>query len=159
MNIFLSDPCPRACAVALDDKRVVKMALETAQLLSTACDYHLNVKLGYRSTHGNHPCSIWARSGNQNYAWLVEHGIWLCDEYDYRFGRRHNSLQIIENSAQYRHQFPDSPLAFTFNSSGQESGVDVFTDYQLCLVNKWKYLDVLKPRWTRRDKPLFFKKR
>ena len=36
MNIFFTSDCPVKCAVYLDDKRVIKMATETAQMLSTA---------------------------------------------------------------------------------------------------------------------------
>lgn len=36
MNIFFSDECPVKCAEYLDDKRVIKMILETGQMLSTA---------------------------------------------------------------------------------------------------------------------------
>jgi hypothetical protein len=36
MNIFVTSDCPKLSAQALDNKRVVKMVLETAQLLSTA---------------------------------------------------------------------------------------------------------------------------
>lgn len=40
MNIFATDISPVACAKALNDKRVVKMVLETAQMLSTAVHMH-----------------------------------------------------------------------------------------------------------------------
>lgn len=36
MNIFATSNCPKECAAFLDDKRVVKMCLETSQMLSTA---------------------------------------------------------------------------------------------------------------------------
>lgn len=34
MNIFITDPAPTVSAIALDNRRLVKMVLETAQLLS-----------------------------------------------------------------------------------------------------------------------------
>lgn len=36
MNIFATDPCPIKSAQFLDDKRVIKMILESAQMLCTA---------------------------------------------------------------------------------------------------------------------------
>ena len=36
MNIFYVDSCPAEAAISLVDKHVVKMILESAQLLSTA---------------------------------------------------------------------------------------------------------------------------
>lgn len=35
MNIFATSSNPRDCAQSLDDKRLVKMTLETTQILST----------------------------------------------------------------------------------------------------------------------------
>lgn len=157
MNIFLTSPCPRECAQNLDDKRVVKMALETAQLLASGCLHH-GIDVGYKATHINHPCAVWARRNSLNFGWLVEHGIWLCDEYTFRYGRNHKSLTVIEEAARHRSVFkqPDEQLAFTFNSSGYATG-DVFHDYKLCLVHKWKYLDVRKPAWRYRGRPEFYK--
>ena len=34
MNIFVTDPCPRKSAVVLPDKHVVKMPLESCQMIS-----------------------------------------------------------------------------------------------------------------------------
>lgn len=62
MNIFYLDENPNLCAQYHCDRHVIKMILESAQLLCTA----LNVVAGqqvtpYKSTHVNHPCSIWVR--------------------------------------------------------------------------------------------------
>ena len=139
MNIFLTDPCPEKCARVLDDKRVVKMVLETAQMLSTNCSVR-GVELGYRSTHLNHPCSRWSRSSALAFAWLVEHGLWLADEYTRRYRKQHRSESVIRRASLHRQLFDDKPLTFDFNSSGYRTG-DVFHDYKLCLVNKWKNKD------------------
>ena len=61
MNIFVPYPDSMKCAEALDDLRLNKMILETAQLLSTAARFHGYVGNVYGSTHINHPCSVWAR--------------------------------------------------------------------------------------------------
>lgn len=144
MNIFLTDPDPRLCAVVLDDKRVVKMVLETAQMLATNCDTR-GIYLGYRSTHLNHPCSVWSRSSSLAFSWLVEHGLWLADEYKRRYKRDHASLPVIHRAFVHRNVFDNEPLVFNFNSSGYNTG-DVFHDYKLCLVNKWKNKD-RRPQW------------
>ena len=64
MNIFVTNDCPIISAQALDNKRVVKMVLETAQLLSTAIFINSNVAYDniYKATHIKHPCTIWAAS-------------------------------------------------------------------------------------------------
>lgn len=156
MNIFLTDPCPEKCAEVLDDKRVVKMTLETAQLLATACDMR-GVDLGYKITHINHPCSIWARTGRLNFDWLIEHGLWLADQYSKRYSRTHSCYDLIKESFKHRGLFDGQvPLVFSFNSSGFDTG-DVFTDYKMCLVHKWKNLDSRKPTWTGEGRPSFYR--
>lgn len=154
MNIFLTSPDPVKCAVALDDKRVNKMAVETAQLLSTAC--HLRgVDIGYNMTHYRHPCSIWSRKTSGNFSWLVDHGIALCEEYTHRYGSRHASKTIIERARDNSHLFDSGKAAFDFDSSGFQIG-DVFTNYQYCLTYKWLHMDRIAPRWRNRSRPLFF---
>lgn len=54
MNIFIVDPTPAVCAQYLDDKRVVKMVLETCQLLNNATAILHKVPGGaipYKLTH------------------------------------------------------------------------------------------------------------
>jgi len=98
MNIFILDRDVKKCAVYHNDKHVVKMILETAQLL---CGVHhmtnFNVQnIPYKLSHKNHPCSIWCRENLSNYFWLCELGLELCKEYTYRYGKRHKSQDVIE---------------------------------------------------------------
>lgn len=61
MNIFVTDISPIVSAQALDDKRVVKMILESAQLLSSAIFINSQSIYNdiYKPTHLKHPCTIW----------------------------------------------------------------------------------------------------
>jgi len=98
MNIFVLDTDVKKCAEYHNDKHVVKMILESAQLL---CGVHHMVEstyidVPYKLSHKNHPCSIWARENISNYLWLCELGLELCREYTYRYGRRHKSQDVIE---------------------------------------------------------------
>lgn len=90
MNIFVLDQDPDIAAAHHCDKHVVKMLLETVQLLSTARLAH-GADAPYRSTHKKHPCSIWVAQSRENYAWLVALGLGLDREYTLRFGKRHLS--------------------------------------------------------------------
>ena len=74
------------------DKHVVKMVLETAQMLSTVQRHYGNddIRL-YKSTHRHHPCTLWAATSRGNYAWLFDHFAALNDEYRHRYGRDHLS--------------------------------------------------------------------
>lgn len=97
MNIFFLSICPKTCALYHLDKHIVKMPLETAQLL---CSAHWmtesSFKPRYKLAHKNHPSSIWTRESKQNYIWLCELGIELCKEYTYRYGKIHKCQEVIE---------------------------------------------------------------
>ena len=93
MNIFYLDSRPHVAAKDHCDKHVVKMILESAQMLCTA---HRELDgdvpdVFYKSTHKNHPSTIWARSKAGNYRWLYDLFVSLCDEYTYRYGKVHLS--------------------------------------------------------------------
>ena len=120
MNIFVTDHCPIQSARNLPDKHIVKMPLETCQMLSIIySDWYYGVgKLyksdgtPYRTTHGafrNHPCTQWAAANQYNLAWLIAHGIALCNEYTARYNKRHTCYDpIIQAVAIYDLCFDDS---------------------------------------------------
>lgn len=94
MNIFLLSLNPREAAEAHCDKHVVKMILETAQLLYCAhwvIDPTKLLPTAYRKTHPNHPCAIWVRESLENYRWLCVFGLHLCCEYTFRYGKHHKT--------------------------------------------------------------------
>ena len=123
MNIFYVDESPIDAAQALVDKHVVKMILESAQLLSTAhrvLDGEMQVRerlvpgtlenpkyrkhkqwvlpdarndVMYQATHMNHPSAIWCQQSIENYNWLVDHFYELGWEYTHRYGKTHKCLQ------------------------------------------------------------------
>lgn len=95
MNIFVLDEDPVRAAQMQCDKHVVKMTLETAQILCTvvrerAREGYADTFL-YRATHKNHPCTKWAGASRDNYKWLIKHFDALAKEYKYRYGREHKS--------------------------------------------------------------------
>ena len=74
MNIFVLDSDPKVAATMLCDKHVVKMILESAQMLSTVA--HTNGHIPrYRPTHSKHPCTLWAGESKSNWQWLVAQEI------------------------------------------------------------------------------------
>jgi hypothetical protein len=94
MNIFVLDWNQKTCAKYHNDKHVVKMILETAQLLCGA-HWATGGEAQYKLSHRNHPCAIWARKSLSNYRWLCELGIYLCWEYKHRYGKTHKSYDVI----------------------------------------------------------------
>lgn len=111
MNIFYLDNDVYKCAMMHNDKHCVKMILEYAQLLSTAHRFldgvetigktktNRNVKrwilpddkndILYSATHINHPSAVWVRQSKENYIWLSNLLLALCEEYSYRYGKTH----------------------------------------------------------------------
>ena len=99
MNIFILSFNPRIAAEHHCDKHVVKMILETAQLLYSAQWTSPRLTLpqnAYKNTHRNHPCAIWTRESLDNYVWLCELGHALCAEYTFRYGKIHKTQSHIE---------------------------------------------------------------
>lgn len=116
MNIFALDKDPVTCARMHCNKHSVKMPLEQCQLLSTAhrvLDGRLEEgvsKTGrsikryvfdderevilYKTTHVNHPSAIWCRENIDQYNWLCQMTKALCEEYTYRYGRKHKCEEI-----------------------------------------------------------------
>jgi len=114
------DEDARRCAEWMVDRHVVKMIVETAQLLSTAHRVmdgtetvvegwvdELGVKhrkkkiwvlddsreyIMYNATHINHPSAVWCRQSVENYNWLADHLFALGDEYTYRYSKKHATM-------------------------------------------------------------------
>jgi len=135
MNIFYLDHDVRKCAEMHNDKHVVKMILEYAQLLSTAhriLDGVLSAGVSasgrkktvyvladnrdatlYSATHVNHPSAVWVRQSAQNYMWLAELLEECCKEYTHRYDKVHKVerdglMQALKN--QFPTNIPDAPF-------------------------------------------------
>jgi hypothetical protein len=111
VNIFYVDKDAAIAAQCLVNRHVVKMIVESFQLLSTAHrlldgeQYAGKSKTGrnakrwrlpdardsviYTATHINHPSAVWCRESVENYNWLVDHTFALMEEYTYRYGKIH----------------------------------------------------------------------
>ena len=109
MNIFVVDRDPVVAAQQLCDKHVVKMILETAQMLCTVAHNQGHIA-PYRKTHPKHPCTLWAGASAANWTWLLQHGLAMCAEYTRRYGRVHKSEEVILWCARLRMRFPASEL-------------------------------------------------
>ena len=125
MNIFILDTDIETCVKYHCNKHVIKMILESNQLLCTA--HHLSGNSDSRLlkvTHKNHPCSLWVRESINNYRFLVKLCKSLCAEYTFRYGKIHlherNGLvdYLIEN-------VPNLP----------EGNM---TDFKLCMPEEYK---------------------
>lgn len=98
MNIFFLSLNPEEAAQFHCDKHVVKMIIETAQMLYSAHWVLPNTNLpenAYKKAHPNHPCSYWVRASLSNYYWLCKLGWYLCREYEYRYLKIHKTESHI----------------------------------------------------------------
>jgi hypothetical protein len=155
MNIFMLDFDVKKCAQYHVDKHVVKMILETAQLLCGV--HHVSESryiIPYKLSHKNHPCSIWARKSLPNYLYLCELGLELCEEYTYRYGKRHKSQDVIEWCLIHKPNIPD--IGFTEPAKAMPDeykvGYSVVQSYRNYYINdKFRFA-----KWTKRSVPEWF---
>lgn len=144
MNIFVLDLDPIKAAQYQCDRHVVKMTLETAQILSTVLDGP------YRPTHHNHPCVKWAGVSKENADWLITHGLALGEEYTFRYGKVHKSVEVIKSLS------PDKLVSLGL------------TPFAQAMPDQYRNPDVVKAyrdyyrgektwaMWTKRRKPEWF---
>lgn len=162
MNIFVVSSDPYECSLILDDRRLNKMILETAQILSTAA--HLNgAKTTYKPTHKNHPCVRWATKERSNYYWLWVYFCHLDLEYKHRFNKVHKSSELIEELQNSMYFIEDTKSMDEFPNCtvNKEKGIsfkhveNVHDAYKMYLNARWK-TDKIKPKWTNRNPPEFY---
>lgn len=158
MNIFVLDKCPIKAAQYQCDKHVVKMILETAQLL---CSVYPNGEAPYKRTHYNHPCAIWTRESWANYYWLYKHGIALGNEYTYRYNKIHKSIDAIiwcwenisRNNFQLLHTVNEhDPITFPKCMPDEYKVDDIVQSYR----NYYKGAKRDIAKWTKRPVPNWF---
>ena len=125
MNLFFLDHDLDKCAEYHVDKHIVKMVLEAAQIICTnlwidqyigaaprllvkeenavITQYRRDLKAGmprylpYTPTMQNHPSTVWARTSIENFYWTHCYANALADEYTYRYGKVHKSIEVINS--------------------------------------------------------------
>jgi hypothetical protein len=166
MNIFFLHLMPYLCAIYHVDKHVVKMCLESCQIL---CSVHYMVnskyKPPYKLTHKNHPCCVWVRKSLANYKWLVEMSIELCKEYTFRYGKIHKCQAYIEELG--KNLPPIEDIGFTAPALAMpdeykdklhctESSIESYRNYYYFSkykLHSWKKRDI--PEWILEIENLF----
>ena len=174
MNIFYVDSNPTIAAQSMVDRHVVKMILETAQLLSTAHRVLDGVQtegksksgrkskkwslpndddnIMYSATHVNHPSAVWARQSTNNYIWLYNHLLALGAEYSHRYSRTHITISklsaILSNPPKNltKQEFTKMPSCMDTSYIVSEDPVENYRNY----YNKGKRSLF---RWTKRNPP------
>ncbi len=151
MNIFVLDSNPQRAATQQLDKHVVKMPLESAQMLCSALITHGTENTPYRNAHPKHPCTVWAAKTRSNFRWLVAHGIALSEEYRKRYGRRHKSQDVIEWCASQATAIPNGTLTtFAQAMPEQYRNTDAVTAYRQYYMGEKREIATWKqnrPEW------------
>jgi hypothetical protein len=178
MNIFILGFDPISSAQQQCDAHVVKMILESGQMLSTAhrmLDGILLRKLSksgkrlinywdhptldnvlYKSVHENHPCTKWTRTSVENYRWHFEHFIALGNEFEHRFNKQHATILKLKSSLeQPPANIPRGPLTLFAQAMPDEfkspsNPVFAYRRYYQSKQSKFKM------RWTARAVPDWF---
>lgn len=155
MNIFILDKNIIKCAKFHCDQHVVKMILESVQILCTS----LNKKgftTPYKSTHINHPCVLWVEESYDNFSWLSELAFALNDEYKYRYRKttNHSSINVLEEISKIKFEsFGLTEFAQAMPDQYKVSGDAVSAYRKFYVGEKMKFA-----KWTRRKPPAWIKK-
>jgi len=177
VNIFYLDHDVKKCAEYHNDKHVVKMILEYAQLLSTAhrvLDGTLSSRLSktsrkqtwyglsddrehllYNATHINHPSAKWCRDSNDNYQWLYQLFCACCDEYTFRYGKVHLTDKKLRNVlAHSPRNISDDPFEAPWRAMPDEVkiGEDSLASYRNYYINNKTHL----ANWKKREVPYWY---
>jgi len=182
MNIFALSPVPEIAAKWHCDKHVVKMIVESGQMLSTAHRmldgtetrrrsasgktmskyWQLNDKredVLYKAVHMGHPCTVWTMQSHKNYKWHYLLFEKLCKEYTYRYNKIHatetkllDSLKALPKNITKR-AMDAWPLAMGSNPECMNSA-DPIDSYQKFYQTKQTRFSMV---WTKRNTPHWFK--
>ena len=184
MNVFVLDKDPVIAAIQQCDKHIVKMIVESAQMLSTThrmldgvrvrkpsksgkttvnhyiLPEHPHENILHKAVHFNHPCTVWTRESLENYEWHYRHFVALCDEYRYRYGKIHLSDTLLRDVLKTppknipQKGLTQFPLAMKSNPECMFPDNPV-KSYQLFYQTKQKRFSMV---WTKRKIPKWFKK-
>ncbi len=155
MNIFALDNCAIKSATMQHDKHVVKMVLESAQMLCSAFEKEHNPP--YKRAYYNHPCTKWARESFGNYTWLLLHALVLSSEYYRRYDKIHASRKVIEWCEENKKNLwfrtkEMTPFAQAMPEEYKnEDSVQAYRDYYIGTKLNGN------PKWTNRKTPSIFK--
>lgn len=171
MNIFVLDRDPAIAASYMCDAHVVKMIVESCQLLSTHDRLAQDLPVEddrYKVTHQNHPCSKCLTSHWNRY-WLSMHLDALLEEYTKRFGKLHKCEALYHKYWSYMYQlYPVAREAIILNTTMPKCVPAVFRvkgdsieavveSYRRYYVYKSKTLPCF--RYTKTDPPTWLEQR
>ena len=147
MNIFVTDRDPFIAAQNLCDAHVVKMILESCQLLSTQDRLHGLTEDRYKMTHVNHPCRL-CLCNPFNRAWLKFHLMGLLNEYTFRFNKVHKCREMFDSLWRYNIDYVPAiiPAADTTEVECFIRELSFWTIFPQCMPDEYKVNSVIASR-------------
>lgn len=140
-------------AQSLDNLRVVKMILESCQILSTVLNEQ-GIDAPYKSFNPKHPSCLWTAESSANFVRLVEHTAAMLEEYTERFGKTHKCDAVLDRicSLYDKDNFDchfETPLRMAVPSAFR--GSDIVESYRRYYANKdrVRYPAAKVPPWFR----------
>ncbi len=165
MNIFFLDKDPKVSADLMHNKHVVKMILESAQMLCTAFhELGYSGDIPYKKAYVNHPMTIWTRTTGGNFNWLIKHAKRLCKIYTKQYNRVHKTQAVIDWCDANKKDliiFIDNRLDKTIPPkcmpNEHKIDGDTITDVVHSYLNYYVMTKIKKDSsWGYREKPNFF---
>lgn len=163
MNIYLTHKNEQQSAENLDDFRLQMQIKIIAQILSTAVYNKIGLQKDLYKPCQSNKIIEWAQSSKYCILKLIDYAVNLEKEYEYRFDKKHKSFQIILNCKNYLENFNEAGCKDYLSYVGDEQvlkymvdGFDVDQAYRQLLQTKW-YNQFKIPKWTKRNKPNFYK--
>ncbi len=183
MNIFILDPNPELAAIYHNDKHIVKMPLEMAQMLCTNIYYlndltskakaNKNLELVYKIfkdfpppksspypfylfAFPNNPCTIWLRESQANMKWGLELFRQLLIEYTFRY-EKHRDLEKVY--FWIRDNFPYDKIKKIELTPFVQALPETYKDEDAVKAYRSYYLNDKRhiAKWKNRDQPEWWK--
>lgn len=142
----------KTCAKFHCDQHVVKMILESVQIMCTALNKK-GITTPYKSTHSKHPCVLWTEKSYDNFLWLTKLTLALNDEYKYRYNKttNHSSIDVLFEIKQTKFESSGlSEFAQAMPDKYKIPGDAVSAYRKFYLGEKMKFA-----KWTRRKPPFW----
>ena len=181
MNIFVLHEDPKKAVEMHCDKHVPKMVVESGQMLSTAhrlldgIETKVKSKSGrkmsywkltdwredalYKPVHPKHPCTIWSTETTANYKWHYDFFCHLCDEYTYRYGKKHLTDKLLrEPLSNYPLSIPEgdlTPFKLAMGSNPEcmlDNPIDAYRAFYATKRHRFKMI------WSKRPEPQWWQK-
>lgn len=114
----------------------------------------------YKAVHHGHPCTVWTMESVCNYMWHYRHFVALCDEYMYRYGKRHLTdtllRDILRTPPANIPQVERTPFKLAMGSNPECMMDDPVESYRAFYQTKQDRFDMV---WTKRPVPEWFEPR